>query len=175
MDVRDLAWNDFDGWVDLYYGRYEELGGNPDLGVYFFPERPSRAEEVRVFAEFMKGVLDRDVVTVVAPEGRGLAGVCSVHRRGRHLEDRHLGTLGIFVRADRRGRGVGDALLRAALDRCRGLFEIVELRVVATNPARHLYERHGFRVFGEQPRSFKRGTRYLNDVLMWRPVEPAPT
>ena len=175
MDVRDLDWNDFDGWVDLYYSRYEEIERNPELGVYVFPERPTRAQEVGVFAEFMKGVLGRDIVAVVAPEGRGLAGVCSVHRRGRHLEDRHLGTLGIFVRADRRGRGVGDALLRTALDRCRGPFEIVELRVVDTNPARRLYERHGFRAFGEQPRAFKRGTRYLNDVLMWRPIEPAPT
>lgn len=173
MAVRDLDWNDFEGWVDLYYARYEEVERNPDLGVYLFPTRPSRAEEATVFAQFMKGVLDRDIVVAVAERDGRLEGVCSVHRRGRHLEDRHLGTLGIYVHPDRRGQGVGDALLGAALERCRGLFEIVELKVVATNPARRLYERHGFRPFGEQPRSFKRGDRYLNDLLMWRPVEAA--
>ena len=40
----------------------------------------------------------------------------------------------------RRGQGVGDALLRALL----AAVPRMSLSVDARNPARHLYERHGF-------------------------------
>lgn len=153
MPVRDLAWTDFSGWVDLYYSRYTEVEKNPDLGVHLLPNRPSLAEE----------------------EGR-LVGVCTVGRRGRHLEDRHIGVLGIGVDPDRRGRGIGDALLGHAVAKCRGLFEVVELKVVAVNArAIRLYRRHGFEVYGQQPRSFRRGERYLDELLMWRPVDDPAT
>ncbi len=172
MAVRDLEWNDFDGWVDLYYSRYEEIERNPDLGVYFYPARPTRAEEATIFGQLAKGVLEKNAVAVVAEEGGRLIGTCTIVRRGNHREDRHIGVLGVAILPDQRGKGFGDALLASALERCRGLFEIVELKVISVNtPARRLYEKHGFRVYGHQPRAFKRGERYLDDVLMWRPVE----
>jgi ribosomal protein S18 acetylase RimI-like enzyme len=177
VKVRDLNWNDFQQWAELYYSRYDEIAENPDLGIYLYPEKPTIAQEAAVFGEFMKGVLDHDLVAVVAEEGSILVGGCTVGRRGHHLEDRHIGSLGIAVQPRSRGKGVGTALMRDALQKCQGRFEIVELRVLATNaPALRLYRRFGFQEFGRQPRSFKRGDRYLDDVLMWRSVAaPAPT
>lgn len=60
----------------------------------------------------------------------------------------HTMELGLAVHPDAQGRGVGGALIDAALAeaRRRGLAK-VRVRVLATNPrAQALYERHGFAV-----------------------------
>jgi RimJ/RimL family protein N-acetyltransferase len=63
----------------------------------------------------------------------------------------HVVELSINVRAAYRGKGVGSALTRCALDWARrhGGIHRVELEVLARNEdARRLYERHGFQVEG---------------------------
>lgn len=174
MRVRGLTWGDFQGWVDLYYSRYEEIGRNPDLGVYLLATRPSLSDEATVFGQVMKAVLAGDMLACVAEEAGRFVGLCTIGRRGHHVEDQHVGVLGVAVRPERRGRGIGEALLRRALEESRGVFEIVELKLVSVNErAMRLYRRHGFEVCGRLPRAFKRGDRYLDDVLMWRAIEPA--
>jgi ribosomal protein S18 acetylase RimI-like enzyme len=59
---------------------------------------------------------------------------------------RHVGRLGMGVKADCRGKGIGKGLLKAALNRAfkQGL-ERVELEVFRSNDAAvRLYEAHGF-------------------------------
>ena len=60
---------------------------------------------------------------------------------------RHVGELGMGVRDDWQGRGVGSALLRAVLDLADRWLQLrrIELEVYADNaPAIALYRRHGF-------------------------------
>lgn len=69
-----------------------------------------------------------------------------------------------------RGRGVGRALLLAAMDRARaeGAARIT-LRVLGHNtPARRLYEAVGFVVEGVLPEEFHLAGAYVDDVLMGR-------
>jgi ribosomal protein S18 acetylase RimI-like enzyme len=173
MPVRDLAWTDYQGWVELYYSRFEEIRHNPDLGVFLRATRPTLAEEAGLYGQVMKAVLERDMIAAVFESDGRLVGTCTIGRNGHHLEDRHVGTLGIAVLPEWRGRGVGTALLEYALEKCPGVFEIVELKVLAINEvAIKLYRTHGFVEFGRQPRSFKRGDRYLDDVLMQRSIDP---
>lgn len=174
VGARDLAWTDYQGWVDLYYSRFEEIHHNPDLGVYLRASKPSLADEAALFGQVMKAVLDRDMVAAVFESGTTLVGTCTISRNGHHFEDRHVGTLGIAILPDWRGKGIGNTLLGYGLEKCRGIFEIVELKVLAINEvAQKLYRKHGFVEHGRQPRSFKRGDRYLDEVLMWRSIEPA--
>jgi ribosomal protein S18 acetylase RimI-like enzyme len=58
----------------------------------------------------------------------------------------HVGRLGMGVKADFRGQGIGKGLLKAALNRAFGQgLERVELEVFrSNNSAVHLYEAHGF-------------------------------
>ena len=173
MILRDLAWTDFADWVELYYARYEEIRTNPTLGVHLREPRPSIADEAKFFGGLHRQILDGDVVVSVAEDDGHVVGACSVARKGSHLEDRHVGVLAISVRADRRGRGVGAALMERALERCRGRFEIVELGVLAPNEtAQRLYRRFGFQECGRLPRTFKRGSTYYDEVVMSRPIEP---
>jgi ribosomal protein S18 acetylase RimI-like enzyme len=55
-----------------------------------------------------------------------------------------LPELAIAVAPAAIGQGIGGALLGALLDLARGQYPAVALSVRASNPARRLYERHGF-------------------------------
>lgn len=55
----------------------------------------------------------------------------------------------IAVTPDRRGHGVGAALLDALIDRCTSVHPALALNVHRRNPAQRLYQRKGFRVAGQ--------------------------
>ncbi|MEU6065725.1 GNAT family N-acetyltransferase [Streptomyces sp. NPDC047082] len=77
---------------------------------------------------------------------------------------------GLAVHDDARGRGVGRALLRAAVDEAhrRGARRVT-LRVLGHNtPARGLYESEGFVVEGVLPGEFLLAGEYVDDVFMGR-------
>jgi ribosomal protein S18 acetylase RimI-like enzyme len=79
---------------------------------------------------------------------------------------------GLLVDPELRGRGVGRALLEAAMElaRERGGRRIW-LRVLATNsPAQRLYAAAGFGVEGVLRGEFHRGGVDVDDVLMGRPL-----
>jgi ribosomal protein S18 acetylase RimI-like enzyme len=54
-----------------------------------------------------------------------------------------------FVHPKHQRRGIGTELLRSLIERASRDRKAVTLGVVKGNPARSLYERHGFRVTGE--------------------------
>ena len=69
----------------------------------------------------------------------------------RSLRRRHVADLGMSVRDDWQGRGIGDALMRVAIDRADGWMGVlrIELTVFTDNGAAiALYRRHGFLVEG---------------------------
>jgi ribosomal protein S18 acetylase RimI-like enzyme len=69
---------------------------------------------------------------------------------GYGFVDQQTPELSIAVVPGRRGRGYGDELLVALLDRARTEgFQRVSLSVARDNPALKLYERHGFERVGE--------------------------
>jgi putative acetyltransferase len=166
VNVRDLRWNDFDGWVALYYSRYDELATNPQLGVFTMESRPNLGEESTLFGSVWKQILSGDMVASVAEDEGVVVGLCTVVRKG-HREDRHVATLGIAVRPGRRGQGIGTALMRHALAKCDGRFEIVTLAVIAGNEAAlRLYRRLGFVERGRLPRTFRRNGVDYDEIIM---------
>ncbi|MEU1176316.1 GNAT family N-acetyltransferase [Streptomyces sp. NPDC005820] len=79
---------------------------------------------------------------------------------------------GLAVSEEARGRGVGRALLRAAVEETRrqGARRIT-LRVLGHNaPARKLYESEGFAVEGILPEEMFLAGEYVDDILMGRRV-----
>lgn len=81
---------------------------------------------------------------------------------------------GLAVAAWARGRGVGRALVRAGCLAARGEgASRMTLRVLGHNtPARALYEAEGFTVEGVLPGEFFLNGRYVDDVMMGRPLTP---
>jgi ribosomal protein S18 acetylase RimI-like enzyme len=174
--LRPLRWADFEPLVTIYYDLYEERAEGEPIGIHLFHRRPSRADEVDWFARLYRRVLTEELVVVVAELDGQPVGQCTVEPAGgiRESETGHVGVLGLVVDRHHRGQGIGSALVRRAVEECRGRFEQVRLSVFVDNErAKGLYERAGFRVHGRIPRAVKRGNRYIDEEVMALDLEGA--
>jgi putative acetyltransferase len=83
---------------------------------------------------------------------------------------KHVATLGMSVKPAWRRRGVGSALMTAAIEWARSRdFTRLELNVYARNtPAIRLYQRCGFEIEGTRRRFIREGDTYLDDLVMAR-------
>jgi putative acetyltransferase len=94
---------------------------------------------------------------------------------GMHLatspRQRHMADIGMTVHDDFQGRGVGTALLAAALDLADNWLNLrrVELHVYTDNaPAIHLYEKFGFEIEGTARQYAFRAGQYVDAYAMAR-------
>lgn len=117
---------------------------------------------------FVRGAREGGAVQYVAVDDRGsVAGWCDiipVDMEGF----RHVGRLGIGVRARDRGHGIGKRLMEAAIAEAprRGI-ERIELEVFASNArAAALYRRFGFEMEGVRRRARKLDGVYENLIMM---------
>lgn len=80
----------------------------------------------------------------------------------------HTCLFSIIVKENMRGKGIGSALLKQLMKHAKEKFkiEILHLEVYDGNPARRLYERHGFKPFGKQVHFIKENGKYLGKTLM---------
>jgi ribosomal protein S18 acetylase RimI-like enzyme len=103
---------------------------------------------------------------VVAVDGERVVGWCDIKRETIAIYA-HEGSLGMGVLDEYRGRGLGERLLRTALDAARTQgFERVSLSVYARNTrAFELYRKVGFAVEGTRVRGKKLDDEY-DDVHM---------
>ncbi|WIM92512.1 GNAT family N-acetyltransferase [Actinoplanes oblitus] len=98
--------------------------------------------------------------TVVAVDGERVLGTAKMGTN-RPGPGSHIATASFMVAAASRGRGVGTALCRDALDWARraGYAGMQFNAVVATNrSAVELYQRHGFAILGTVPEAFEHPT-----------------
>jgi RimJ/RimL family protein N-acetyltransferase len=105
-------------------------------------------------------------VFVAEDDGR-IVGRLSV-ARDQHPASRHVADLGLIVAATHRRRGIGTALLDAALEWAResGVRKL-ELHVFPWNEAAiALYERFGFVREGYRHAHYRRGDEYVDAILM---------
>ena len=93
--------------------------------------------------------------------------------RDDHPASSHVADLGLMVAAGQRRRGIGRALLEAAVEWAReaGVRKL-ELHVFPHNaPAIALYEGFGFRREGYRRGHYRRGAQYIDAILMAYDVE----
>ena len=167
--VRDVRWDDFNDLREIYYRLYEERERGEPIGITLHAERPSLSDEVEWFGHAYRGVLSGDAVISVADVSGRVVGSCHIRRLGPAAtsESAHVAVLGIVVDAPYRGRGIGEALMRHALERSRGKFEVIRLQVFSINErAQRLYRRIGFVPCGHHPRAVRRGGQYFDEEEM---------
>jgi ribosomal protein S18 acetylase RimI-like enzyme len=122
-------------------------------------------DAVRVF---VRGNIDKGCPQYVALEVDRVVGWCDALPVGPQQTRAHCAMLGIGVVADRRGRGIGTALLQAVLGRARAMgLKRIELSVREDNPrAAALYERHGFVREGVERRAVAVDGNYWDLISM---------
>lgn len=109
----------------------------------------------------------RALVLVAEHDGR-LIGELTIRAISPRRAVAHVATLGMSVRADARGQGVGKALLAEAIDWAKDAdLTRIELYVYARNePAIALYKNAGFVEEGRRRGFIKEGEAYLDDLVM---------
>lgn len=124
-------------------------------------ERDGIAAEPPIDIEMLASSWQLDGTLVALVDGE-IAGELRVERTGFGY-----GEIGMMVAADRRGRGVGTALVAAAIDwaRARGLHKLT-LSVFSHNDAAiALYRKFGFVEEGRRPKQMRRASGELWDLI----------
>jgi putative acetyltransferase len=109
--------------------------------------------------------------SLVACVEEEVIGEISLHTSPTRWRMRHVGSIGMAVRDDRQGQGIGTALMEAALDLADNWLNLtrVELTVYVDNaPAIALYEKFGFEIEGTHRRFAFRDGEYVDGYSMAR-------
>jgi ribosomal protein S18 acetylase RimI-like enzyme len=112
---------------------------------------------------------DESHFTLGAWQGQRLVGAISFERDMRTKVRHTAHVVGMMVRHDVQGRGVGRALLAALVARAAAMNEIDQLTLTVTagnTAAVTLYQRAGFTRYGMLPRATKLDGRYHDKDLM---------
>jgi putative acetyltransferase len=107
---------------------------------------------------------------VACVEGE-VVGEISLHTSPTRWRMRHVGSIGMAVRDDWQSKGIGTALMEAALDLADNWLNLtrIELRVYTDNAAAiALYEKFGFEVEGTHRRLAFRNGEYVDAYSMAR-------
>ena len=159
VEVRALAADDLDAYKAL---RDSMLAAHPEAFT-----SDAAAEHGRTAQRYLPRLgldqPDGGQFVLGAWQAQGLVGALGCERDLR-AKVRHIGHLiGMMVRTDLQGAGIGQLLLSAGIAtarRAQGL-EMLTLTVTASNAsAVRLYERAGFTRFGSLPRAIKVEGRY---------------
>ena len=140
-------------------------GPRAAAGTLQLPLQSVEAVRNRFFSEPHEGLYH--LVACVDEEVVGHLGLETFTRPRR----RHVGTIGMAVRDDWQGSGVGTALMEAALDLTDNWLDLtrIELSVYTDNAAGiALYEKFGFEIEGTHRRYAFRNGGYVDSYPMAR-------
>ena len=121
------------------------------------------------------GEASESVFSIVAVVDDRIVGMLSVETFPNRPRRRHVGRIGISVAGEMQGKGVGTALMAAAVDLADNWLNLtrLELEVYADNAAAiHLYERFGFSYEGTLRQHAFRNGKYVDSKMMGR-LRPA--
>ena len=147
--VRRLDRDDADAWASLRREALEthplgfgaSIPDDPRLLVDFVLARMAASDESAVFGAFI---------------GVSLVGMVGIHRKNAEKERHKALIWGMYVTQSRRRGGAGAMLLRTAIQHAKSWAGVEQIHLAVTEvsqDARRLYERHGFRVWGREPRA----------------------
>lgn len=112
---------------------------------------------------------DPDILYLGAFDNSKLVGIVRFVRPNRRARRHTAEVRSVYVRASHRGQGMARRLLSRLIEESRQVgLESLILSVLASNePARHLYESLGFRIYGREPKAIKKGHEYVDQLHLW--------
>lgn len=146
----------------------KELAAEPGINIPLAPDEVISVEhEKAVLKDFHDSPR---ALMLIAEDGGQMVGELSIRVVSSRRAVQHVATLGMSVKQSHRRKGVGKALLDAALEWAPSAgIKRIELYVYARNaPAIALYEACGFNVEGTRRGFIKEGDSFLDDVVMGR-------
>jgi len=157
MSFRQLALDDWQLWKTI---RLEMLKNSPEAFGSSYDEVAGQKDD-----DF-KSTLDKSAIfgAFISSELIGCAGFFILEQ----IKMRHRGVLfSMYVRPENRGLGIANRLVETVIDHAKSRVMQLHITCVTTNPtALQLYEKHGFRIYGTEPRSLKIGDEYYDEHMM---------
>jgi putative acetyltransferase len=159
ITVRHVEPNDYEALHEIF------SGSRAISGTLQLPLRPTETWRRRL------SELSEDLHSLVACVGPEVVGSISLHTPPTRWRRRHTGEIGMAVRDDWQGKGVGTALVEAALDLADNWLNLtrVELTVYVDNAVGvALYEKFGFEIEATHRRYAFRNGEYVDAYSMAR-------
>ena len=165
MEVRRLTEADAEAFWNI---RLRALRDNPESFGASYEEILERGI-ASITQGLRKSEAAPDNATFGAFDGKTLVGIASFQREGE-IKKRHKGVIwGMYVPQELRGKGVGKALVEAAIAYAKTLpdLEQINLAVVLTSKeARKLFISMGFETYGLERHALKLHDRYFDQEHM---------
>ena len=111
-------------------------------------------------------------------EGQELVGTVALEFSGKPKTRHKALVIGMYSAPAARGKGVGRALLEAAIEHARakaGLLTLVLTVTEGNEPAVNLYRSAGFQTIGVEPMAIRTPTGFKGKVHMWLPLRQGAT
>ena len=157
VTIRLLNGNDWSAWKAI---RLEALQTQPEAFGSSYEEALLLQDD-----EFKQGLTDNDIFGAFVDEQLvGCAGFCGA----KLLKMQHRGTLiSLYVKQPNRGQQIGDKLVKTIIEHARPKVLQLHCMVTTENQAAiNLYRKHGFMLYGTEPRALKINGRFYDEHLM---------
>lgn len=136
--------------------------------ISFQGEEITLKDERSFLNDALKKIRERKGLMLIAESESKIIGVSDV-RMGVRISS-HIGTFGISIAKDFRGKGIGKKLIKTIIAESKKLagIKIIELECFASNTAAcELYKSCGFKEYGRLPKGLSHKGSYVDDILMY--------
>ncbi len=165
MLIRRLGEDDLEA---LWRLRLQALSDSSEAFGSTYEETLARGKDV-MLRRLQQGGDENFYLGAFEQDSIGMVGIVGFFREPG-AKERHKGTLvSLFVAPEKRGLGIGKALVQALIAEARqlvGLEQLLLAVVPNARAARGLYRSLGFQLYGTAPRTLKTGNRYWDEELM---------
>jgi len=158
--LRSIKWEDLDDCLEFINSLVEE---GADILV---DKKGSIEEEAEWLGKRLARVVRGEIIDIVAEVGGKMVANSEVEKRSGLMS--HVGYLGIAIKADCRGIGIGTQIMQALVEESRkaGL-KVLVLDAFATNKtAQALYRKMGFKDAGIIPKAICKNGKYIDSIRM---------
>lgn len=162
MEIRQLNSKDAEKYLTI---RHEALQNSPDAFAFSYEEEKDQPVE-KYKNRFQT---PQNSFTFGTFEESQLVGVITLVKEQLFKLRHRANIVAMYVIPEKRGKGIGKALISKAIQMADSLEDIEQLylTVVTTNePAKRLYSSIGFEVFGKEKRALKFDNTYYDEEHM---------
>ncbi|MEC1523708.1 GNAT family N-acetyltransferase [Neobacillus niacini] len=160
VKIRQLSAVDAEKYWNL---RLEALQEAPEAFLTTYEDAIKRENPI---AQVESNLSTEGNYTFGAFDGDELIGVVTLIQEKAEKIQHRANIFAMYVTPKKQGAGVGEALLTEAIDKAKSIeaIEKINLSVMASNePAKKLYTKLGFKVFGYEEKAMKLNGVYLDD------------